>query len=173
MTFARPSLRGGHESLAGRCEAAVGRLFTAYFRGNRSSRGILCGLAVSVQSCSVGKNGIAFSGFLSSRIAQRQLNSGQVLSQLGWDPSPQETQKTFPLLVQALVRCDSPQDPQVSLSARHSLTKCPHFLHFIHWTGSSFCFVGQTLALQMFKPSLIRRLAESTSYRVSIANACV
>ena len=71
---------------------ARGRLRTAKSVGNRSDIGILLGLETSVQSWSVGKNGMLLSGFLSSRIAQRLVNSGQALSQLAWEFTPQDTQ---------------------------------------------------------------------------------
>src|SRR5712691_5754775 len=59
-----------------------GRALTVYFAGNLSSNGMLFGRTVRVQSCSVGKYGMAFSGFLPSTIWHLLLNSGQFLLQL-------------------------------------------------------------------------------------------
>src|SRR5712691_4342600 len=113
------------------------------------------------------------SGFLSSSIAQRFINSGQALSQLACVLSPQETQWSLSLLAQALVRCFPPQVPQVSSASGQLAAKCPQRLHFMHCAGSCFCFEGWIILLQMTIPSLISLFAASTEEIVMMAKARV
>jgi|SRR6266581_2240937 len=111
------------------------------------------------------------SGFLSSIIAQRFVNSGHVLSQLACELFPQDTQWSLSLLSQVLVRCFPPQVPQVSSGSGQLAAKWPHRLHFMHCAGSCFCFVGRIRLLQMMMPFLINLFALSTDEIDRMANA--
>src|SRR5712691_7845686 len=113
------------------------------------------------------------SGFLSSSIAQRFINSGHALSQLACVLSPQETQWCLSLLMHELVRCFPPQVPQVSSASGQLAAKCPQRLHFMHCAGSCFCFVGRIKLLQMTIPSLISLFAASTEEIAMIAKVRV
>jgi len=113
------------------------------------------------------------SGFLSSMIAHRFVNSGHALFQLACKLSPQETQWSFSLLSQVLVWCFPPQVPQVSSGSGQLAAKWPQRLHFMHCVGSCFCFIGQIKLLQMMIPFLINLFALSTDEIDRMANAWV
>ena len=131
------------------------------------------GLVVSVQSSSVGKYTMLFSGCLSSYIAHRLMNSRQVLSQLACVLDLHETQCRLPLLVQSLVRWFPPHVPQVSSGASHVWALCSQPLHLRHWRGSCLDLSALVLAPQISNPSLMERLATSAKLRVRIACALV
>jgi hypothetical protein len=129
----------------------IGMLFTVYFARNHSSSGILLGLwsSVSVQSCSARKKGMLLTGLCLSMAAHRLMNSRHDLSQLAWVLTSHDMQWSLPLFLHALVWCFSPQVPHVSSVSKHLSAKCPQCLHFMHWAGSTFCFVSLTMLPQM------------------------
>ena len=112
-------------------------------------------------------------GFLLSKTAQHLMNSRHSLSQLACKLTPHEMQWRLLLFVQALVQCFLPHIPQVSSFSGQLPAKCPHHLHFMHWMGSCFCFIGLIRLPQIPMPSLINLFAMFTEVMVRIACAWV